>query len=71
LIRLINEYEAFVVETGATWNGTAHELTEKVRDGLRDRIVRELKPQMDETGAAQIARLMVARWLAVCELDYG
>jgi hypothetical protein len=71
LIRLINEYEAFVVETGATWNGTAHELTEKVRDGLQDRIVRELKPQIDETGAAQIARLMVARWLAVCELDYG
>lgn len=71
LVRLINEYESFVVETGATWNGTAHELTEKVREGLQDRIVRELNPQLDETGAAQIARLMVARWLAVCELDYG
>lgn len=71
LVRLINGYEAHVVETCATWEGTPQELTEKIRDGLTQRIARELAPAIDETGAAQIARLMVSRWIAVCEVDYG
>lgn len=71
LARLINGYEADVVETCSTWEGTPQELTEKIRDGLADRIVRELGPAIDETGASQIARLMVSRWIAVCEVDYG
>jgi hypothetical protein len=71
LIRLINGYEAYVVETCSTWEGTPQELTEKIREGLTLRIVRELGPHIDETGGALIARLMVARWIAVCELDYG
>jgi hypothetical protein len=71
LVRLINGYEAHVVETCSTWEGTPQELTERIRDGLTERIARELAPAIDETGAAQIARLMVSRWIAVCEVDYG
>ncbi|MFH7043330.1 hypothetical protein ABT392_13570 [Paucibacter sp. JuS9] len=71
LARLINGYEAHVVEACSTWEGTPQELTDKIRNGLTERIVRELAPAIDETGAAQIARLMVSRWIAVCEVDYG
>lgn len=71
LVRLVNGYEAHVVETCSTWEGTPQELTDKIREGLADRIAKELAPAIDETGAAQIARLMVSRWIAVCEVDYG
>lgn len=70
LARLINGYEADIGETCDTWVGTPQELTEKIRDGLTERIVKELAPAIDQTGAAQIARLIVARWIAVCEVDY-
>jgi hypothetical protein len=70
LARLINGYEADIGETCDTWVGTPQELTEKIRDGLTERIVKELAPGIDQTGAAQIARLIVARWIAVCEVDY-
>ena len=70
LMRLINGYEAYVLETRATWEGTPQQLTDQVREGLAERISKELAPHIDETGAALIARLMVARWIAVCELDY-
>ncbi|AVR96423.1 hypothetical protein [Pseudoduganella armeniaca] len=70
LARLINGYEADIGETCDTWVGTPQELTEKIRDGLTERIIKELAPAIDLTGAAQIARLIVARWIAVCEVDY-
>lgn len=70
LARLINGYEADIGETCDTWEGTPQELTEKIRSGLTERIVKELAPAIDQTGAAQIARLIVARWIAVCEVDY-
>lgn len=71
LVRLINGYEAYVVETCDTWEGSPQELTDKIREGLTERITKELGPTLDETGAAQIARLMLSRWIAVCEVDYG
>ena len=71
LARLINGYEAYVVEECMTWEGTPQELTDRIRVGLCDRIVRELAPAITETEASLIARLMVSRWIAVCEVDYG
>ncbi|WP_420998548.1 hypothetical protein ACKI2N_023700 [Cupriavidus sp. 30B13] len=71
LVRLINGYEAHVVETCSTWEDSPQQLTEKIRDGLTRRIAKDLAPHIDETEAAHIARLMVSRWIAVCELDYG
>ncbi len=70
LISLINEYEKYVVETSAAWTGTPEALTEKVRDGLEQKVFRSLSPAFDEANAARVARHMVARWLALCELDY-
>lgn len=70
LMRLINGYEAHVLETRATWEGGPQQLTDKIREGLTERISKELTPHVDETEAALISRLMVARWIAVCELDY-
>lgn len=70
LARLINGYEAEVGERCFTWEGTPQELTDKIRDGLTERIVRELAPAIGETDAADIARMIVARWIAVCEVDY-
>lgn len=71
LIRLINEYEQYVIETSATWSGTAEELTIQVRDGLAKIISDELAPEFDKANTLKVARYMTARWLAVCELDYG
>lgn len=70
LVRLINEFEIHVVTTGATWAGTPEDLTSSVRQQLEGRLARQLAPEVDETTASKIARLMVARWLAVCSLDY-
>lgn len=70
LLRLISEYELEVAETTTLWTGTPEELTEHVRDRLANRVLKELSPEMNETTAAQIARHMIARWLAICELDY-
>lgn len=71
LVRLINEYEQHVIETSATWSGTAEELTAQVREGLVKLVSDELGPEFDKANALKVARYMTARWLAVCELDYG
>ncbi len=70
LVRLVNEYENHVHEKSATWDDTAEALTCYVRDGLSARIYSELAPSVDETTAHKIARHIVARWLAVCQLDF-
>ena len=70
VLRVINEYEHEVVEKAKTWTGSAEQLTELVRDGLAKRIVTDLTGMIDETGARRISRHIVARWLAVCQLDF-
>jgi hypothetical protein len=70
LVRLINEYEQYVIEASITWSGTAEELTTQVRDGLVKLVSNELGPEFDMANAFKVARYMTARWLAVCELDY-
>lgn len=71
LVRLINEYAVMVKEKTATWMGTAEELTQQVTDGLTARIAKDLQPEINETTASQISRHVVARWLAICQLDYA
>lgn len=70
LIRLINEFEKYVVESSLIWEGSSEELTVRVRDDLERRISMEIGPHLDQTSASRISRCMVARWLAICELDY-
>ena len=70
LTRLFREFELQVRETGATWTGTPEELTTKLRSELEERINRDLDGKIDGTTASQIARQMIARWIAVCQLDF-
>lgn len=70
LLRLVGEFESNVMELGILWDGTADELVTKVRVGLSDRILTQLGPHIDATEADRISRHIVARWLAVCELDF-
>jgi hypothetical protein len=67
--RLINEFEHYVQEQAITYVGTPQELTENVRQGLENRLTK-LGTEVTEATAATIARHMVARWLAICSLDY-
>ena len=70
LIALINEFENDVREKTIVWCGSADELTASVTNGLISRIVHDLQPEFNQTNASQVARHIVARWLAICQLDY-
>lgn len=70
LVRLINEFENFVALTADTWEDSPEALTVEIRGALEQRIVADLCPEFDRTSASSVARHMVARWLAICELDY-
>ncbi|WP_082547982.1 hypothetical protein [Massilia sp. Root335] len=70
LIALINEYENEVREKAILWYGSAEELTSHVSNGLIARIVHDLQPAFNQTSASQVARHIMARWLAICQLDY-
>ena len=70
LIALINEYENEVRDKAIVWCGSAEELTTIVTNGLIARIVHDLQPEFNQTSASQVARHIVARWLAICQIDY-
>lgn len=70
LLRLFREFEVQVREDCATWRASPDELTRKLRLELEERIERDFSSRIDGTTAAQISRHMIARWLAVCQLDF-
>lgn len=70
LLRLLKEYEMQVVEASVTHVGTAEELTLQLRTALEARIAKDMGDLVDSTTASQITRHMMARWLAVCQLDF-
>ena len=69
LVRVINQYEDEVSEISVTWSGTAEELTEKVRESLYQRL-REEMPNMSTTDQRIISNHIVAKWIALCPLDF-
>lgn len=69
LVTLIAEFEHHVQEQAATWTGTPESLTTRIRDELQSRLCRLGSEVTDET-ADRVVRHMVARWLAICTLDY-
>ncbi len=69
LARVISQYEDEVDELSATWVGNAEELTNKVRESLFVRLQEEL-PDMSPTEHRKISDHMVAKWIALCPLDY-
>lgn len=70
LAAIINEYEITVEEQKLTWVGTPQELVDEVREKLSSKISNQLSPHITVTQADKIARHVVARWLAVCQLDF-
>lgn len=70
LVRLINEFETQVEEKKLTWIGEPEVLYETIKTDLSTMIHKDLGPQIDNTTATRISRLIVARWLAVCQLDF-
>lgn len=69
LVRVINQYEDEVSEVSATWSGTADELTEKIKESLYQRL-REEVPDMSATDQRKLSNHMIAKWIALCPLDF-
>jgi len=67
---LIDEYARRVEEDSITWTGTPEALTTQIKNDLEARLV-SLGHEVGTANAHKLARLTVARWLAVCTLDYG
>lgn len=67
---LIDEYARRVEEESLTWTGTPEALTTQIRSDLEARLI-SLGHEVGTVNAQRLARLTVARWLAVCTLDYG
>jgi hypothetical protein len=68
--RIINEFEMHVLEQKIVWEGTPEALNREVKEGLVERLLTELQSEIDISTAERIARHIVARWLAVCQLDF-
>jgi hypothetical protein len=71
LCRLLNVFQRHVKELSASWDGTPFDLTEKLRRELEERVNKTLGDGFSQEVAMSIARDMVARWLAICSLDYA
>lgn len=69
LARIINQYEEEVSELSLSWNEGADKLVDRVRDGLFERIKEEL-PSISATDQRKISDHMVAKWIALCPLDF-
>jgi hypothetical protein len=69
LVRLINEFEIRVQETALTYSGPAEQLTNTLRQDLERRLM-TLGTEITDVTASTVARHMVARWLAICALNY-
>ncbi|MCG7985465.1 MAG: hypothetical protein JAY90_22355 [Candidatus Thiodiazotropha lotti] len=67
--RVINQYESEVSELSLSWQGNAEELTGKVRETLSSRLKEEL-PDLSTADRRQISQHMVAKWIALCPLDF-
>lgn len=67
---LIDEYARRVEEDSITWTGTPEALTTQIRSDLEARLI-SLGHEVGAVNAQKLARLTVARWLAVCTLDYS
>lgn len=71
VIRVIGHYAEEMQELKFFWTGEPNELVEAVRRELGDRLEKELGGIVSFSDARTLADLVVARWLAVCQLDFS
>lgn len=69
--RIVNAFEQDVMEWGLTSDATPEELTSLVRDRLMDYLTTDRILNIDKSMASEVVRRTVARWLAICELDFN
>jgi hypothetical protein len=70
LVRQINEFESRMKDICVLFNGTAEEMTTMLTTDLEQRLIREMSHSLDGAEISAITRRVVARWLAICSLDY-
>lgn len=70
LVRLVNEFEKWVVEQCLFQDDTPQALTKNVTAELESRLKAELSDHFDTADILSLTRRVVARWLATCTLDY-
>ena len=70
VLRVISEYEYTVTLRTTTWTGSAEELTDLLTQGLTERIRDDIGSHLDNSSASKISRLVIARWIAICQLDF-
>jgi hypothetical protein len=70
LVRIVNEFERHVDEQRFTFSGTPNEMTDYISRDLEQRLRRDLAVALDGAEIQALTRQVVARWLAICALDY-
>ncbi|RQM47122.1 hypothetical protein EHZ19_15830 [Paraburkholderia bannensis] len=71
VIRIIGLYADEMQELKYFWTGEPNELVEAVKAELGNRLEKELGGVVSLSDARTLADLVVARWLAVCQLDFS
>ena len=68
--KTLNGFEENVEEWSLSTSDHPHNLVEMIKDRLSDRLLRDERLKIDGTLTDEIVRRTVARWLAVCQLDF-
>lgn len=68
--KTLNGFEKDVDEWSMTAAGTPDELVKEIREHLSKRLLSDDQLRIDATLTDDIVRRTVARWLAVCQLDF-
>ena len=71
IARIVNAFELEVQEWGLTSDATPEQLTELVKTRLMDFLVTDRNLNIDKSTASEVVRRTIARWLAICELDFN
>ena len=70
IARVVNSFEGQVNEWIYTSEDTPEALTELVKSKLIECLVTDRNVNIDSSTAREVATRTVARWLAICELDF-
>ena len=70
LARALHGFENNIEEWKFTITGDPDQLVEKVKTKLQERLVGDELLSIDATTADEIIRRTMARWLAVCQVDF-
>ncbi|AZE16532.1 hypothetical protein C4K09_2071 [Pseudomonas chlororaphis subsp. aureofaciens] len=71
IARIVNAFEHDVQEWRFTSDASPEQLTELVKTRLLDYLVTDRNLNIDKSTASEVVRRTIARWLAICELDFN